>query len=151
MGAKMRRFGTQGRVYPDKHYVVRRQEEISDFLTRVEEGRYIVLFAPRQTGKTTFFRLAFEKLCADSPIYLPIQLNFEAYQNLTRSEFYEAFCNRVIRDIRRVYQNRNIELSKPLSTFLDNTKITNHISMMDFFEDFSSILIETFGNQKLSL
>ena len=50
----MRRFGTQGRVYPDKHYVVRRQEEISDFLTRVEEGRYIVLFAPRQTGKRPF-------------------------------------------------------------------------------------------------
>lgn len=145
----MKRFGTQGRVYPDKHYVVRRHEEISDFLTRVDEGRYIVLFAPRQTGKTTFFRLALETLREDSQIYLPIQLNFEAYQNLTRSEFYETFCNRVIRDIRQVYQNRNIELSESLSTFLDNTKITNHISMMDFFEDLSSILIETFGNQKV--
>ena len=145
----MRRFGTQGRVYPDKHYVVRRHDEISDFLTRVEEGRYIVLFAPRQTGKTTFFRLAFETLSEYSQIYLPIQLNFEAYQNLTRSEFYEAFCNRVIRDIRQVYQNRHIELSESLSTFLDNTKITNHISMMDFFEDLSSILIDMFGNQKV--
>ena len=148
-GEIMRRFGTQGRVYPDKHYVVRRHEEISDFLKRVEEGRYIVLFAPRQTGKTTFFRLALETLSADSQAYLPIQLNFEAYKNLTRSEFYETFCNRVVRVIRQVYQNRNIVLSQSLSTFLDTAKITNHISMMDFFEDLSSILTDTFGNQKV--
>ena len=49
----MRRFGTQGRVYVDKHYVVRRREEVDDFLTRIKEGRYIVLFAPRQTGFLT--------------------------------------------------------------------------------------------------
>ena len=54
----MRRFGTQGRVYPDRHYVVPRTEEIADFIQRVKEGRYIVLFAPRQTGKTTFFSLS---------------------------------------------------------------------------------------------
>lgn len=145
----MRRFGTQGRVYPDKHYVVRRHEEIVDFLKRVEEGRYIVLFAPRQTGKTTFFRSALETLSADSQVYLPIQLNFEAYKNLTRSEFYETFCNRVVRVIRQVYQNRNIVLSQSLSTFLDTAKIANHISMMDFFEDLSCILTDTFGNQKV--
>ena len=145
----MRRFGTQGRVYADKHYIVRRHEEISDFLTRVEEGRYIVLFAPRQTGKTTFFRLALETLSEDSQIYLPIQLNFEAYKNLNCSEFYETFCNRVIREIRQVYQNRNIELSESFSAFLDNTTITNHISMMDFFEELSNILIDTLGNQKV--
>ena len=56
----MRRFGTQGRVYPDKHYVVPRSEEIADFNMRVKDGRYIVLFAPRQTGKTTFFRMAID-------------------------------------------------------------------------------------------
>ena len=27
----MRRFGTQGRVYPERHYVVSRTEEIADF------------------------------------------------------------------------------------------------------------------------
>ena len=42
----MRRFGTQGRVYPGRHYIVSRTEEIADFIARVEDGRYIVLFAP---------------------------------------------------------------------------------------------------------
>lgn len=46
----MRRFGTQGRVYPDRHYVVSRTEEIADFIDRVKQGRYIVLFAPRQNA-----------------------------------------------------------------------------------------------------
>ncbi|MCE2401469.1 hypothetical protein J4G08_11365, partial [Candidatus Poribacteria bacterium] len=59
---KMRRFGTQGPVNPQEHYVVPRSDEIADFIKRVEEGRYVVIFAPRQTGKTTFFRRALDVL-----------------------------------------------------------------------------------------
>ena len=51
----MRTFGTQGSVQTDRHYVVPRTEEVKDFINRMKDGRYIVLFAPRQTGKTTFF------------------------------------------------------------------------------------------------
>ena len=53
----MRRFGIQGCVYPKENYVVRRTEESAEFINRVKDGKYIVLFAPRQTGKTTFFSL----------------------------------------------------------------------------------------------
>ncbi len=52
----MKSFGTFGPVFPDKNYVVSRHDERIDFIHRVKQGRYIVLFAPRQTGKTTFFR-----------------------------------------------------------------------------------------------
>ena len=95
----MRRFGTQGPVNPQEHYVVSRTEEIADFLTRVEEGKYIVLFAPRQTGKTTFFQAALETLAVgnaataqaesatDLP-YFPIQLNFDVYKNTSIADFY---------------------------------------------------------------
>ncbi len=58
----MRRFGTEGRLYLEDNYVVPRTEETADFIARVKQGKYIVLFAPRQTGKTTFFRLALDKL-----------------------------------------------------------------------------------------
>ena len=73
----MRSFGTTGRVRPEQHYIVPRTEEIADFIHRVEGGKYIVLFAPRQTGKTTFFRLALEALVAEDPTYFPIQLDFQ--------------------------------------------------------------------------
>lgn len=145
----MRRFGTQGRVYPEQHYIVSRSKEIADFLTRIREGRYIVLFAPRQTGKTTFFRMAIETLTDEETIYFPIQLNFETYKNLTETDFYEAFCNRIRKEIERVYEKRQQKLSHKLSLFLSNWKITNHISMMDFFEQLSSILNDDYGNQKV--
>ena len=56
----MRWFETRGPVYPEDNYVVARTDELADFIDRLEKGRYIVLFAPRQTGKTTFFRRALE-------------------------------------------------------------------------------------------
>ena len=58
----MRYFETRGPVYPDKNYVVSRTEETADFINRIKDGRYIVLFAPRQTGKTTFFKSALNSL-----------------------------------------------------------------------------------------
>ncbi len=41
----MRRFGTQGPVNSKDNYVVARSEELADYIRRVKEGRYIVLFA----------------------------------------------------------------------------------------------------------
>ncbi len=145
----MRRFGTQGRVYPSQHYVVPRSKEIDDFLTRVKEGRYIVLFAPRQTGKTTFFRMALGSLASESPDYFPIQLNFETYKNLTTSDFYEAFCKRVRREIEQVVKTRGHTLTETLTQFLNNVNITNHISMIEFFEQFSSVLTTQYNHQKV--
>ena len=61
---KMRTFGTRGPVDPEKNFIVHRTDEIADFINRVKEGRYIVIFAPRQTGKTTFFQQAIDTLAA---------------------------------------------------------------------------------------
>jgi len=145
----MRRFGTQGRVYPGQHYVVPRSKEIDEFLTRVKEGRYIVLFAPRQTGKTTFFRMALDSLTAESSTYFPIQLNFETYKNLTASDFYETFGKRVRREIEQVFDKRKHSPPNTLTYFLENAEITNHLSMMEFFDQFSNVLNSHYNNQKV--
>lgn len=147
----MRRFGTQGRVYPGRHYIVSRTEEIADFITRIEEGRYIVLFAPRQTGKTTFFRLALDTLTSTASTYFPIQLNFEAYKNLSPPDFYDTFYKRVRKEIVQVFQKRGHVPADTLTRFLDSAKLTNHISMMEFFEEFASFLDSQYGDQKVVL
>jgi len=36
--------------------IVPRTAEIADLVQRIKDGRYIIIFAPRQTGKTTFFQ-----------------------------------------------------------------------------------------------
>lgn len=137
---QMRSFGTRGRVYPDKHYVVPRSEEISDFINRIKEGRYIVLFAPRQTGKTTFFRFATEQLTNQDESYFPIQLNFETYKNLSSSDFYISLYREICKEIERVLQSRARSSSAETAQFLLDQSIVDHVSMREFFENFTDFL-----------
>jgi hypothetical protein len=141
----MRCFGTYGPVYPDINYVVSRKRELADFVNRVKQGRYIVLFAPRQTGKTTFFRNALDALEAEEHTYLPIQLNFEGYVETDATRFYPHFCKTLCQQISTVWQRRGEEFPESLSHFLSNVEISDHISMGDFFEGLGKQL----KNQKL--
>ena len=136
----MRRFGTQGRVYPDRHYVVSRAEEIADFIDRVKDGRYIVLFAPRQTGKTTFFRWALEALTAQDTTYFPIQLDFQIVRNTEPATFYKRLYYMVQREIETVFQKREEAFSAPLTQFLEETNLTDEFSMITFFQQLSGFL-----------
>ena len=147
----MRRFGTQGRVYPDKHYVVSRAEETADFIDRVTDGRYIVLFAPRQTGKTTFFRLALETLAIQDSTYFPIQLNFEEYEDYDLTSFYTSLRKEICKEIERVFQKRETDPSDELARFLVNTEITDHVSMREFFEAFAKLLSQDTHWQRVVL
>ena len=147
----MRRFGTQGRVYPDRHYVVSRTEEVADFIDRVKEGRYIVLFAPRQTGKTTFFRWALEALATQDSNYFPIQLNFEEYEDCDFANFYASLHREICKEIEKVFQRRKAVPSDGLARFLVNAEITDHISMREFFEGFAGYLSEGTNRQRVVL
>lgn len=133
----MRRFGTQGPVNPQDNYVVARREELADFINRVKQGRYIVLFAPRQTGKTTFFQDALKVLAAEGTDYFPIQLNFEEYEYITPIEFYQSLCREICREIQKVFRVHGEQISSELDNFLVNAQITNHLSMREFFEQFT--------------
>jgi len=62
MAEQRRTFETVGPIDPGKNYFVSRNEEIATFKNQIMRGRYIVIFAPRQTGKTTFFRTALDEL-----------------------------------------------------------------------------------------
>ena len=136
----MKSFGTRGRVYPDKHYIVSRTEEIADFINRIKEGRYIVLFAPRQTGKTSFFRFTAEALTTEDQNYFPIQLNFEEYKNLNVTDFYSSFHRELCRELERGIQRRGEVPSVALEQLLTEPKITDHVSMRYFFETLTNFL-----------
>ena len=158
----MRRFVTEGRVEPAHHYFVPRTNEIADFINRVRTGKYIVLFAPRQTGKTTFFRRVIDVLSertrtaapvasasheifrqnAASPTsdaaYFPIRLDFQVCRNLSAAEFYTYLSKGIRSQIESVSQKHGSMTS--LSQFLDSTPLTNHISMIDFFRELQVLL-----------
>ena len=158
----MRRFGTEGRVEPAHHYFVPRTTEIADFINRVRTGKYIVLFAPRQTGKTTFFRRVIDVLSertrTAAPVasashetcrqnaasstsdaaYFPIRLDFQVCRNLSVAEFYAYLSKGIRSQIESGFQKQGGMTS--LSQFLDATPLTNHISMVDFFRELQRLL-----------
>ncbi len=150
----MRRFGTQGPVNPQEHYVVSRTEEIADYIKRVEEGKYVVLFAPRQTGKTTFFKAALETLTvstvlspaatqSESPTkltYFPIQLNFDIYKNTSVTDFYDNLYQDIREEIENLFQRRDEIMPETLSHFLADTTLTNHHAMRRCFRHLEQIL-----------
>ena len=136
----MRRFGTQGPVNPEQHYVVPRTEELTEFIKRVKEGRYIVIFAPRQTGKTTFFYAAMDILATEEPTYLPIHLDFEAYKNLTPSDFYSNLTEDIREEIETLYHKRGEVPSEALRDFLENINLTDNVSMLRGFRALARLL-----------
>ena len=145
----MRTFGTQGPVNPQENYVVSRTEEIADFVDRIKQGKYIVLFAPRQTGKTTLFRSAIDTLASQD--YFPIQLNFEAYIDLTPTAFYSYLFKDIREKIEHVFQKHDSTPSETLSQFLDNTDVTDHFSMRIFFQQLAGFLTHRGNQQKVVL
>lgn len=147
----MRRFGTHGRVLPQKHYVVPRTEDIARFINRIKDGKYIVLFAPRQTGKTTFFRLALDALVTEDPTYFPIQLNFEVYEDYPAPGFYNHFYEMIREELETTFQRRGTVISPELVRFLEKTTLTDHVSMLDFFGHLGSLLTCEEGEQKIVL
>ena len=136
----MRNFSTQGPVNPEQHYVVARTEELTEFIKRVKEGRYIVIFAPRQTGKTTFFYAAMDILAAEESTYVPIHLDFEAYKNLTPSDFYNNLTEDIREEIENLYHKRGEMPSEALMDFLENINLTDNVSMFRGFRALARLL-----------
>jgi len=133
-----RSFETRGPVDPNRNYAVPRTEEIADLVQRIKDGRYIVIFAPRQTGKTTFFRWALDALVENDDTYVPIKLNFEAYKNISPEEFYTCLKD----DIRQRIEQATHQLQNDATFchFLEHYSITSHISMRKFFEQLGDYL-----------
>jgi hypothetical protein len=115
----MREFNTSGPCDPAQHYTVMREALIAIGAEKVQKGRYFTLFAPRQSGKTTYFQLLLQTLNADG--FTPIWMSFEDLKTETREIF---------------YQDLNNQIHKGLAEHLIESEknIKNHIDMRLFFE-----------------
>ncbi|MEN8218697.1 MAG: ATP-binding protein [Pseudomonadota bacterium] len=118
----MREFNTSGPCNPALHYTVMREALIAEGQEKVRKGRYFTLFAPRQTGKTTYFQLLLETLSNKEEGFTPIWISFEKLKTVTREFFY--------RDL-------NNQLHKRLHEHQIQSKqiITNQVELVEFFEE----------------
>jgi len=85
----MRYFNTSGPNIPQKHYTIQRTELINKGINLVKDERYFTIWAPRQTGKSTYFRQLAKELEKEN--YKVAHINFENYKNLPQSSFLKRF------------------------------------------------------------
>ncbi len=81
----MREFNTSGPNIPRQHYTIQRRNLIEKGIGLVEKLRYFTIWAPRQTGKSTYFRQLADKLIEQG--YKVAHMNFENYKNASLKSF----------------------------------------------------------------
>ncbi len=115
----MREFNTSGPCNPALHYTVMREALIAEGFDKVRKGRYFTLFAPRQTGKTTYFQLLLEAVKAEN--FTPIWISFESLKTVPIELFYQSLNNQIHQEL----IEHGIELKQ---------SITNPVDLIKFFE-----------------
>ncbi len=88
-----RYFNTSGPNLPDEHYTLKRDKLIEKGIELVKKRRYFTIWAPRQTGKSTYFRMLAEELRKIK--YKVTHVNVENYMQAPLS----AFFNYLFREI----------------------------------------------------
>ncbi len=120
-----RYFNTSGPCDPALHYTVLREPLIEKGRRKVEQGRFFTIFAPRQSGKTTYFQQLIKRLEGES--LTPVWVSFENLKSATSQMFYLDFSRQLKRRI------------QALGTCLD-LPITNPVELGMFFEDIRSVI-----------
>ena len=81
----MREFNTSGPNIPKYHYTLIRKALIKQGVKFVDNSRYFTIWAPRQTGKSTYFRQLAGEL--ENQGYKVAHINFENYKNAPLNSF----------------------------------------------------------------
>lgn len=136
-------FEKSGLVVPEMSYYVPLENVVNadkqDIQTMIDRGRYFSIFAPRQSGKTTFLTETCGQL-HDDPTYAAIVLSFQQYKDLNKTEFYalieKVLYSQLINRLREV----NCDKIEAIQQFLDNHHLINHISFTHLFEELNRII-----------
>lgn len=73
-----RYFNTSGPNIPSQHYTLMRRALVAEGRLLVERDRYFTIWAPRQTGKSTYFRLLADEL--ETVGYKVMHINLENFK-----------------------------------------------------------------------
>ncbi len=77
-------FNTSGPNMPEEHYTLQRNNIIQQGLDLIHKARYYTIWAPRQSGKSTYFQMLATEVLKEG--YNLCQLNFENFQVIAENE-----------------------------------------------------------------
>ena len=86
----MREFNTSGPNIPSQHYTIQRTDLIEKGIKLIEKDRYFTIWAPRQTGKSTYFRQLAEEL--NKQDYAPVYFSVEGFNDFSAADTFDTFC-----------------------------------------------------------
>jgi hypothetical protein len=139
----IRTFEKSGSVDPKASYYVSLRNVVNtdkqDIKTMIDRGRYFSMFAPRQSGKTTFL----EEVCSQlhkSPIYVAVFLCFQDFKNLDKSEFYSSIERELYKQLLNRLKEVRCEKIETVDRFLEEHHLTNHISFKLLFEELNRVI-----------
>ena len=110
-----------------------------DIKTMVDLGRYFSIFAPRQSGKTTFFEGVCRQL-ANDPTYIPILLSFQYMKNLDAGSFYGCIQKYLFDQLTERLESVHCPQSDVVKNYLASTTITAHTGIYDFFKALNGLI-----------
>jgi hypothetical protein len=136
-------FEKSGIVDPRSSYYVQLENvtnmDNQDLKTMVDRGRYFSIFAPRQSGKTTFlegFCLELEK----NSTYVPIILSFQRYKSLDKQTFYQQIQKELYTQLTNRLTIVDCPSLEAAVSYLDSHQLTNHISLGELFGELNQLL-----------
>ncbi|UCH97127.1 MAG: AAA-like domain-containing protein [Candidatus Aminicenantes bacterium] len=136
-------FEKSGMVNPEMSYYVPLENVVNtdnqDIQTMIDRGRYFSIFAPRQSGKTTFFKETCRQLHRD-PTYVTIKLSFQDYKSLNKSQFYALIQQELYEQLLLRLEEVNCEKTNEVKQFLKDHHLTDHISFRLLFEKLNQLI-----------
>ncbi|MCP4220325.1 MAG: ATP-binding protein [bacterium] len=132
-----RYFNTSGPNIPAEHYTLLREPLVAKGLQLVDQNRYFTIWAPRQTGKSTYFRLLAEQL--EKSGIKTLHINVENFKSAGEESFLRFLANE-FKEAFGIHLN-----ASTFSEFYDETKRINgkkHVFIIDEIEGLNE---EIFG------
>jgi len=137
----MREFNTSGPCNPALHYTVMREALIAEGIEKVQKGRYFSLFAPRQTGKTTYFQLLLEAVKADN--FIPIWISFEKLRTVSKDRFYQDLNHQLYKRLaeQQIQLEQTIQDQIDVVELFEKIKAKSIVLVIDEFEGIPDVVL----------
>ncbi len=133
----MREFNTSGPNIPQQHYTIQRTNLIKKGVELIEKSRYFTIWAPRQTGKSTYFRQLAEEL--NNQGYYPVYFSVEGFNDFSAADTFDTFCTDL-----KTQQNINWHI-ETFKEFEQQIKACKDKKMVIIIDEIESLNPEIFG------
>ncbi|MCP4157556.1 MAG: hypothetical protein GY757_58135, partial [bacterium] len=102
-------------------------------------GRYFSIFAPRQSGKTTFLKRFCKELEKDRT-YIALFLSFEKYSQLNVPKFYSRVQKELYKQLNDRLTYLNCDKLDVVKKYLAGHQLTDHLSFGDLLDELNQII-----------